>query len=93
LDGHQIGHAGWLPLGPIGGDPAGWHEAVHVWMVGEGPGPGVQHTEDPDQPTDIMRIGSEPDERLGCGAEQDVVQILLMTPDDLPQLLGTVKTT
>jgi hypothetical protein len=35
-----------------------------------------------------MRIGSAPDERLGCGAEQDVVQVPLMTPDDLPQLLG-----
>jgi hypothetical protein len=61
---------------------------LELVMVGEGTGPGVQHTEDPDQPTDIMRIGSERDERLGRGAEQDVVQVLLMTPDDLPQLMG-----
>jgi hypothetical protein len=88
VDGHQIGPAGWLPLGSIGGDPAGWDEAVHVRMGGEGTGPGVQHTEAPDQPTDIMRIGRERDERLGRGAQQDVVQVLLMPPDDVPQLLG-----
>jgi hypothetical protein len=35
-----------------------------------------------------MRIGREFEERLGCGAEQDVVQVLLMPPDDLPSLLG-----
>ncbi|HSF29042.1 MAG TPA: hypothetical protein VLK82_01025 [Candidatus Tectomicrobia bacterium] len=35
-----------------------------------------------------MRIGCELYERLDRGAEQDVVQVLLMTPDDLPQLLG-----
>ena len=88
LDGHQIGPAGWLPLGPLGGNPAGWHEAVHVRMVGEGTGPGVQPTEDPDQPTDLRRIGRERDERLGRGAKPDVIQVLLMSPDDLPQLLG-----
>jgi len=88
VDGHQIGPAGWLPLGPLGGDPAGGHEAVHVRMVGEGPGPGVQHPEDPDQPTGIMRSGRERDERLGRGAQQDVLQVLLLPPDDLPQLLG-----
>jgi hypothetical protein len=88
LDGHQRGPAGWLPLGPISGDPAAWHEAVHVRMVGEGMGPGVQHTEDADQPTDIMRIGSARDERLGRGAAPDVVEVLLMTPADLPQLRG-----
>jgi hypothetical protein len=87
VNGHQIGPAGWLPRGPIGGDPAGWGAAVHVRMGGEGTGPGVQPTEAPDQPTDIMRLGRELDERLGRGAKQAVVPVLLMPPDELPQLL------
>ena len=57
-------------------------------MVGAGTGPGVQHPEDPDQPPAIMRIGRERDERWGRGAQPDVIQGLVMPPDDRPPRLG-----
>jgi hypothetical protein len=87
-DGHQGGRAGGPPLGSVGGDPTGRHQAVHMWMINEGPGPGVEDTEDANEPPDIMGVGGECDERLGRGAEQEVVQVLVMTPAELPQLLG-----
>jgi hypothetical protein len=48
----------------------------------------VQHTEDPDQPTDIMGVRRERDARVGRGTEPDVVQVVLVAADELPQLLG-----
>jgi hypothetical protein len=88
VDGHQRGPAGGLPRGAIGGDPAGGHEAVHVWRVGEGTAPGVPPTAAPEPPPDIRRLGREFAERLGRGAEHAVVQVLLRPPDELPSLLG-----
>jgi hypothetical protein len=61
---------------------------LELVRVGEGTGPGVQHTEYPDQPTDIIRNDRGRDERLGRGAKQDVVQVSLMAADELPQLMG-----
>jgi hypothetical protein len=55
-------------------------------MVGEGAGPGVQHTQDSDQTSYIMRIPGELDERLRRGAEQDVIEVFLVAEDERPQL-------
>lgn len=88
LDGDQVGRTGRPPLGPIHGDPTGGYEAVHMWMVGQGAGPGVQHTQDPDQTTDVMRIRGERDARVGRGSEPDVVQVLLVAADQRPQVSG-----
>ena len=57
-------------------------------MVGQGTGPGVPHTQDPDEPAAIMRVHGTLHERLGCGTEEDSVEVLLMTPDNLPQRMG-----
>jgi hypothetical protein len=57
-------------------------------MGGQGTGPGGQHTQDPDEPADIMRVPSKLHARLGCGAEDDSVEVLLMTSDHLPQRMG-----
>jgi hypothetical protein len=35
-----------------------------------------------------VRVRGQLDERLGRRAEQDVVEVLLMTPDDLTELMG-----
>ena len=88
MDGHQVGRAGGPPLGPVGGDPTGWHQTVHMWMIDEGPGPGVENAENADEPPDIMWVCGELDERLGRGAEQNVVQVFLVAADKLPQFLG-----
>ncbi len=61
---------------------------MDVRMVGQRAAPGVQDTEDPDEPPDLMWVFGERDERLGGGAEQDVIQVFLVAADQLPQLLG-----
>jgi hypothetical protein len=48
----------------------------------------MQHTQDSDQTADIMRVCGQLDERLGRRAEQDVVEVLWMTPDDRTELMG-----
>ena len=49
-DRHRVGLAGRPPLGPISGDPAGWHQAMDVRLGDQRPGPGVQDAQAPDQP-------------------------------------------
>jgi hypothetical protein len=78
LDGYQVGGAGWPPCRVISGDPTGRDQAVHVRMVGQSVGPGVQHTEDPDHAPHIMGVRGERDERVCRGSESDVVQIFLV---------------
>jgi hypothetical protein len=58
MDGHQVGRAGGPPLGPVGGDPTGWHKTVHMWMIDEGPGPGVEDAENADEPPDIRKTSA-----------------------------------
>jgi hypothetical protein len=57
-------------------------------MVGQGAAPAGQHTEAPDQPTDIMRVRGARDEGSGGGAAPDVVPVALLAADELPQLVG-----
>ena len=88
MDGHQGGWAGGPPLGPVGGDPTGWHQTGHMWRLAEGPGPGVEAAAHADEPPDIMGVGGERDERWGRGAEHNVVQVWLVAADQLPPCLG-----
>jgi hypothetical protein len=88
LDGHQVGRASWWPLAPVRGDPPSRYAAVHLGMVGQGTGPGVQPTQDPDEPADIMRGHGQLHERWGGGTQADLVEGLRMPSDHLPQLLG-----
>jgi hypothetical protein len=85
---HEVSLAGRSPLGPVGGNPARWHQAMDVRMVDQSPGPGVQDTQDPDQAPYIMGVRGERDERLCRGSEQDVVQVSLVGARKRPQLLG-----
>jgi len=59
-----------------------------MWLIDEGPGPGVEDAEDSNEPPDIMWVCRERDERLGRGAEQHIVQVWLVAADQLPQFLG-----
>jgi len=61
---------------------------MHVGMIRQGTGPGVQDTQDPHQPADVRRVCGELAEGVGRGAAQDIVEILLMTPDARAHLLG-----
>ena len=48
----------------------------------------MEDAEHADEPPDIMGVCGERDERLGRGAEQNVVQVFLVAADQLPQFLG-----
>jgi len=69
VDGHQVGGATGLPLASIGGDAARRDEAVHVRMVGQRARSGVEHTQDPDETPDIVRVRGELEGRVRRGAE------------------------
>ena len=88
MDGHQVGGAGGPPRGAVAATPPGRHQAVDVRMVGQGAGPRVQHTQDPHQAADVMRVRGERHERLGRGAEPNVGQVFLVAADELPQFWG-----
>jgi hypothetical protein len=88
MDGDQGGCASWLSRAPVGGDRTIRYEAVPMGMVGQGTGPGVPHTQAPDEPADIRRVHGTLHERLGCGTAEAIVEGLRMTPDHLPPLLG-----
>jgi hypothetical protein len=88
MDGDQGGRAGRPPLRPLGGDPTGRDEAVHVRMVGQGTGPGGPHTHHPAQTADIVGGRGQLDERPGRGTKQDVVEVLWLTAANLPERGG-----
>jgi len=88
VDGNQVRCAARPPLAPVGGDSAGGYEAVHVRMVGQSARPGVQHTQDPAETPNVMRIRGELEERLRRGAEQDVIEIFLVAAYKRTQFSG-----
>jgi len=68
--------------------PPGWHPTGPVWLGGEGPGPGVPHTQHPAQAPHVRRGRGTREERLRRRAEQDVGDGVLGLADELPPLLG-----
>ena len=48
----------------------------------------MQDTQDPNEAANIVGIRGELHQRLGRRAEQDVIEVLLVPPDEFPQLVG-----
>jgi hypothetical protein len=86
VNGSHGGRAGGPPLGLLPSDSTGGDQAMHMGMRGQGAGPGVQHTPDPDQPADIMGVRRERDERAACRSQHDSVEVLWRTTDELSAL-------
>ena len=57
-------------------------------MIGQGAGPGMQYTQDPDQPADVRWVCRELHERRGGGAAQDIRQGMVVAADERVPLLG-----
>ena len=91
LDGHEGRRTSGSPFGPISRDPTGRDQAVDVRMVDQGPGPGMQHTQDPHQTAHVMRVRGELHAGLRGGPQEDVVQRVLVWTDQRPQLLRPSK--
>jgi hypothetical protein len=87
-DGSPVGGAGRPPHGPRRGDPTGRDQAVHVRMVSQETGPGVPHTQHSEQTAAVEWVRGKREERGRRGTAQDVVEILWMTTDNRPSLVG-----
>jgi hypothetical protein len=48
----------------------------------------MQDTQDPNEATNIVGVRGELHQRVGRRTEQDVIEVLLVTPDEFPQLVG-----
>jgi len=73
-DGHE--ERGMLrgnPPRPIGGEPAGGDDQMHVGVIAQIPGPGVQHGEAPQGRPDVARVGRERLERRRRAPQQGPV--------------------
>ncbi len=65
----------------LAGDPAfgikrkttARHDAVHMWMVGEGGAPGVQHEGHTDAGTQVLRVGGDRAQCLGSDVEEQSI--------------------
>jgi len=88
MDGDEGGRARWPPVGAVGGDPASRYQAVDRRMGGQGAGPGVEETQDAKQAAHIRRGHGEFDERLGRGAQPQVVQVCVVAADEFVERLG-----
>jgi len=82
------GRAGGPPLGPVGGDPPGGYQTVHLWMRDEGPGPGVEDAEHADAPPDSRWVRGARDARWGRGAAPHVGPVLRVAADQRPPCVG-----
>src|SRR4051794_33555397 len=58
----------------IRGQPARWHDAVHVWMADQGLAPGVEDAQDADLGAKMSRVGGHLPERRGARLEEPRVE-------------------
>jgi hypothetical protein len=87
-DRHEVRLASWPPLLVGSRTPPGWHQTVHGWMVGEGPGPGVQPTQPPAHATHGVRVRGTRDARRSRRSDQAGVEVVLVLADELPPRRG-----
>jgi len=76
--GKEEGIAGMDPLGVIGGQTAGWDEAVDVGMMQQVLAPGMEDRKETDLCAQVARVHGYLEEGLRTGAEQEVVEDLLV---------------
>ncbi len=78
LDGKKERVAGVDPLGVIQRESTRWDYAMNMGMMLEPLIPGVQHAEETDLGAQMSRIASNFEQSFGAGAEQQVVDNLLV---------------
>jgi len=87
LDRDQIAFSGDSPL-PFRAQAPGRDQAMDMGMEDHGSAPGVQHGEQADPASDIVRVGRQFDQRLGRRLHQHAVEAFLVAAHRLPQGLG-----
>jgi hypothetical protein len=66
---------GWVdPMRMIGGDAAGRNDAVDVRMMLQILSPRVQHTQEADPGSQVLRISGDFDQRFGAYPEKKIVE-------------------
>ena len=76
----------------IKGEATARHDAVDVRMVLEVLSPGMEHAEQTDIGSKVLRAACDFEQRGGTGTEEQVVEELLVLQNKRGQLSGSVKT-
>src|ERR1700737_1600829 len=75
------------PLRTIGGETAGWDQAVDVRMMEQILAPGMQDRKEPDLRSQVFGISSYLQKSFRTGAEQEVIEDLLVLQRQLGELV------
>jgi len=75
-----------FPGRSVGGDSPASDQHVHMRMMAEEPGPGMQHRQDAHLRADESALGGEFSQRLGGGLHQDPVENLLVAQEKSAEL-------
>ena len=81
LDGQEEAGRGIDPSGTIESEAAGGNDVVDVGMMFKVLSPGMKHAEESDVGSEILRIASQFEHRRSAGAEEQIVEQLLVLED------------
>ena len=87
LDVDEEGLFRWDPARAVSGQSTSGDDAMEVWVVEEGLGPGVEDGDESDVCAEVLGIGSELFEGLGSGVEEDTVEGALVSQGEGSELL------
>ena len=76
------------PAGVIGREAAGGNDTMNVRVKFELLAPSVQHTEETNLCTEVSRVASDFEKGFGTGAEQEIVEDLLVLQRQWRQAAG-----
>ena len=72
----------------IQGEPAGWDDTVNMRMMQQVLSPGVQHTQESDLCSKVLRIACDFEKRLGAGVEKQSIQGRWVAKRERREFLG-----
>jgi hypothetical protein len=91
MHGEEEGIAGMNPMGTVGGEAAGRDDTVEMRMSEQILTPGMQHGEESDLCSQVFGIGGHLEQGLGTGAEQEVIEDLLVLQRQRRELVRQSK--
>lgn len=87
-DRQEEARGGCNPSGAVEGEATAWHDAVDVRMVLEVLSPGMEHAEQTDVGTQMLRVASDFEQRGSTGTEEQIVEQPLVLQHKRGQLMG-----
>jgi hypothetical protein len=71
------------PSRPVEREAATRHDAMDMWVMGERGTPGMQNGSEADPGPEMLGVGGDGDQRLGCGLEKDGIDLGLVLIGDV----------